>query len=229
MEDLILSGLAKRREERPDSADEFLRRLARATEEIGRPPAALAPSGAPNRAEGDTLVRPRSLDRARATRNASAVAVLALGAMLSIWSIRRAHSGRPSTPAAAKTAEDRVVLVAPKAAAAAALILATTPSSPLPARHGRIRESAHPVRAAMALPPLAGAEAMLARRDAAGACALAEQARTHQPGNAEVHRFLGKCYMRLGRIAEARQAYQEFLDLAPEDPDAPFVRAILSR
>jgi len=41
------------------------------------------------------------------------------------------------------------------------------------------------------------------------------------------YKFLGKCYMRAGRTREATDNYRQYLDLAPNAPDAPFVKSII--
>ena len=41
------------------------------------------------------------------------------------------------------------------------------------------------------------------------------------------YKFLGKCYMRAGRASEANANYKQYLDLAPNAPDAPFIKSIL--
>ena len=40
-------------------------------------------------------------------------------------------------------------------------------------------------------------------------------------------KFLGKCYMRAGRTREANDNYKLYLELAPNAPDAPFVKSML--
>ncbi len=60
------------------------------------------------------------------------------------------------------------------------------------------------------------------------ACALGERIRV--TGAADVPavvRFLGRCYMRAGRTAEARANYRRYLELAPGASDAPFVLGII--
>jgi hypothetical protein len=50
----------------------------------------------------------------------------------------------------------------------------------------------------------------------------------HQPARPEVWEFLGRCYMRMGRAADARTFYARYLALAPDGPKASFIRAILA-
>jgi hypothetical protein len=42
-----------------------------------------------------------------------------------------------------------------------------------------------------------------------------------------VHKFLGKCYMRAGRTREANDNYKQYLELAPNAADAPFVKSMI--
>jgi hypothetical protein len=42
-----------------------------------------------------------------------------------------------------------------------------------------------------------------------------------------LQRFLGRCYMRLGLVTKARASYRRYLELAPDAPDAAFVRGIV--
>jgi serine/threonine-protein kinase len=66
-----------------------------------------------------------------------------------------------------------------------------------------------------------------------GDCATAlghfEKARQSSPGNAEVQRMLGKCYMRVGRTAEGRDAYRRYLELRPTASDRAFIEQIIGQ
>ena len=42
-----------------------------------------------------------------------------------------------------------------------------------------------------------------------------------------IYKFLGKCYMRAGRASEANANYKRYLELAPNAPDAPFIKSII--
>jgi Flp pilus assembly protein TadD len=92
-----------------------------------------------------------------------------------------------------------------------------------------------PVAPAQQLPsrvpprPLAVAQALLRAGKTDEACARLLQARPDADRSAAVYRLLGKCYMRRGRIAEAKAHYRRYLELAPGADDAPFVRGILNR
>ena len=92
-----------------------------------------------------------------------------------------------------------------------------------------------PVAPAQQLPsrvpprPLAVARALLRAGKTDEACARLLQGRPDADRSAPVYRLLGKCYMRRGRIAEAKAHYRRYLELAPGADDAPFVRGILNR
>jgi Tfp pilus assembly protein PilF len=73
------------------------------------------------------------------------------------------------------------------------------------------------------------ADELLVAGDGQAACALGEQAAARAPNVPAVHRWLGKCYMRLSNPATARRHYRRYLELAPEAPDRVFVRAIVGQ
>jgi tRNA A-37 threonylcarbamoyl transferase component Bud32 len=73
------------------------------------------------------------------------------------------------------------------------------------------------------------AEAALLEGDVPRACALGEEVRRAGGAPAAIHRFLGRCYTRAGDLFSARASYRRYLEIAPEAPDAPFVRAIVER
>jgi Flp pilus assembly protein TadD len=80
------------------------------------------------------------------------------------------------------------------------------------------------------LPPdLTGAEARLRQGDLEAACHEGERVAGARPGWAPGFRFLGKCYMRQRRIAEARHNYGRYLELAPGAEDRTFIEGILAR
>jgi Flp pilus assembly protein TadD len=74
---------------------------------------------------------------------------------------------------------------------------------------------------------LAEAEKLLGQGEIAEACARGEEAGRIAPKSAPVHKFLGKCYMRAGRTREANDNYKQYLELAPNAPDAPFVKSMI--
>ena len=100
------------------------------------------------------------------------------------------------------------------------------PSRAAPPRPRR-RERPAEARPAGAAALLREAEARLLEGQAAGACELAEQVALQAPTLAPAHLLLGKCYVRLGEAARARSHYRRYLELAPDAPDAVFVRAML--
>ena len=65
----------------------------------------------------------------------------------------------------------------------------------------------------------------MSRGDLRGAIAAFERAARAQPRNAQVHRQLGRAYMRLGDTRRGADAYRRYLALAPDAPD----RAIIER
>jgi regulator of sirC expression with transglutaminase-like and TPR domain len=65
--------------------------------------------------------------------------------------------------------------------------------------------------------------------DVAHACHAGEQAAALAPALPAPHLFLGKCFVRLGDPDRAATHYRRYLELAPDAPDAIFVRAILGK
>jgi serine/threonine protein kinase len=91
-----------------------------------------------------------------------------------------------------------------------------------------------PVPAAPARAPQTGAAELLRDAEAAlrggnleAARALGMAAAERQPSLASAWELLGRCTMRLGRAEEARSFYKRALALAPDGPNAPFIRAIV--
>jgi tRNA A-37 threonylcarbamoyl transferase component Bud32 len=73
---------------------------------------------------------------------------------------------------------------------------------------------------------LVEAENLLAEGKLGEACAAGERSAQLRAGS-DAHRFLGRCYMRLGHPARARVNYRKYLEGAESAPDASFVRAML--
>jgi len=71
------------------------------------------------------------------------------------------------------------------------------------------------------------AERLLGQGSVADACARGEEARRLFPKFAPAYRFLGKCYMRAQRPADAKAAYGTYLELLPGAPDAAFIQEIV--
>jgi len=108
-----------------------------------------------------------------------------------------------------------VVATADTAGAKPAPAPAPTPeAAPAPAARG-VREV------------LAEAEKLLGQGEVGDACARGEEANHLAPKSPQVHKFLGKCYMRAGRTREANDNYKLYLELAPTAPDAPFVKSMI--
>ncbi|HVR04023.1 MAG TPA: hypothetical protein VMT47_17945, partial [Polyangia bacterium] len=148
-------------------------------------------------------------------------------------------SGEP--PAAAPPASDEPPThVAPAARARRhhAHAPATTPplaADPQPSSAVRV-----PAAAASVTPPpeatpaargphevLGEAERLLGQGEIGDACARGEEVKRMSPKLAAAYKFLGKCYMRGGRAAEANDNYKRYLELSPGAPDAPFIKSML--
>ena len=64
--------------------------------------------------------------------------------------------------------------------------------------------------------------------DVRGAIARFEDAARARPNDAEVHKQLGRAWMRAGDVARARGAYRRYLELAPNASDRAMVEQIIS-
>jgi hypothetical protein len=73
------------------------------------------------------------------------------------------------------------------------------------------------------------AEEQLARTRIVEACALGRVAAERAPQSPAVWEFLGRCYMRMREPDDAIASYRKALELAPDGPRAPFIRAIVDR
>jgi Flp pilus assembly protein TadD len=67
----------------------------------------------------------------------------------------------------------------------------------------------------------------LANGRVAEACALGEKALEDPSASPLVHKFLGKCSMRLGEQEKGISHYRRYLDLSPSGPDAVFVKEMI--
>jgi serine/threonine protein kinase len=74
---------------------------------------------------------------------------------------------------------------------------------------------------------LGEAEKLLSQGEVASACARGEEARAVAPKMPAISRFLGKCYMRAGNVPKASERYKTYLELAPDAPDAAFIKSIV--
>lgn len=119
--------------------------------------------------------------------------------------------------------------LAPAPAVVAEVAAAAPPE--LRAVGGRKRRAHHaPPRAGSAATPeapLAEADALMVEGRVAQSCAVAERAKRDRPAEPAVYKFLGQCYMRLGKTTEGKAAYTHYLQLRPDAPDAGFIRGIL--
>jgi serine/threonine-protein kinase len=129
---------------------------------------------------------------------------------------RRAVAMRaaPAPVAAAAASPPVAAPVEPAAPKPAATAAAAPEPAAAPAAHG-VREV------------LAEAEKLLGQGEIADACARGEEAKRLAPKSPAAHKFLGKCYMRAGRTREANDNYKLYLELAPNAPDAPFVKSMI--
>jgi tRNA A-37 threonylcarbamoyl transferase component Bud32 len=155
-------------------------------------------------------------------------AVLAVGATIAIVGLPRARSKAEAPPPVPPP-----VLAQPLAPPAAAPlpvapIAADKPmdSRPPAVRHRR-REPAPAPAPPDARALLATAKSLLLEGELARACETGEQAARLAPRSPDVALFLGRCYVRLGKPALARAHYRVYLEVAPDAPDAVFVRGIL--
>jgi serine/threonine protein kinase len=115
-------------------------------------------------------------------------------------------------------------------------VAATTPAAP-PQPLPPATVAVAPVAPVVAEPPpppprgprevLAEADKLLAQGEIGEACARGEEARRMNGTLAAAYKFLGKCYMRAGRASDANTYYKRYLELAPNAPDAPFIKSII--
>ena len=119
------------------------------------------------------------------------------------------------------------------------MALAADPEPPRKTR--RVRRPAAPAAAPgyapipleeppAAEPPVDGmkeAEQLLARGEVVSACEKGEDQKRMSPQLPRIYRFLGKCYMRGGQPDRARDNYRRYLELAPDAPDAAFIKSIV--
>jgi Flp pilus assembly protein TadD len=76
---------------------------------------------------------------------------------------------------------------------------------------------------------IAKADHLLSEGDAIRACEVGAHAATLAPDVAAIHRLLGRCYMRIGRLTDGRAHYRRLLELTPDAPDAVYIKAIVNR
>jgi Flp pilus assembly protein TadD len=61
-----------------------------------------------------------------------------------------------------------------------------------------------------------------------GAIARFEEVARLRPNDPEVHKQLGRAWMRAGDVASARRAYRRYLELAPNAPDRTLIEQMIS-
>jgi eukaryotic-like serine/threonine-protein kinase len=124
-----------------------------------------------------------------------------------------------------RAAASRAVVVSsavPGGVAADGATAKAVPPAPTPAPEATPTPAARGMREV-----LAEAEKLLGQGEVGDACARGEEANHLAPKAPQVHKFLGKCYMRAGRTREANDNYKQYLELAPNAPDAPFVKSMI--
>jgi len=126
----------------------------------------------------------------------------------SATTVRRKSSGKMRELPAERTS--------PESAAAEATVVEPVPSAPARAPQAGAAEL------------LRDAEAALRGGNLEEARALGMTAAERQPALASAWELLGRCTMRQGRAEEARSFYKRALALAPDGPNAPFIRAIVA-
>jgi len=86
---------------------------------------------------------------------------------------------------------------------------------------------AAPLAVAVVETPLKEAQRLMGKGQYAAACLRGEDARKQDPKSPDVYKFLGKCYMRSGDPGRASDNYRKYLELAPNAPDAAFIKSIV--
>ncbi|HEY7376888.1 MAG TPA: tetratricopeptide repeat protein, partial [Polyangia bacterium] len=146
--------------------------------------------------------------------------------------VRGGAAAKLTAPAAPRT--DRVVPPDHDARPSSAPMLARPAGAPAVAR----RRARKPLRPAASKPVmdaapdgtrrlLESAEAHLRAGLIEEACVEGDAATRQAPSSPPAWEFLGRCYMRLGEPAQARDYYRRYLQLAPDGTRAVFIRAIV--
>ncbi len=226
LETLILRGLEKEAAKRPASAAVFREEL-RAACGGATPGRSVAPSQPRISADAPTVLaesqRAMAKPRSRGWIAAAVlVPVVAVGALLVV---RRPSPPSPIAPPPAVSAAPRPASVTPPPAPAEA----PAKVAPRPKREAVVKPVAPaPAMPAPATPQLLDeAKQLLGEGEVIAACAKGAEAMRAQPKRADIHRFLGKCYMGAGDLERAKEAYRKYLELAPHAPDAGVVRRII--
>jgi len=132
-----------------------------------------------------------------------------------------ANKGRPEKPVRhASGPEKHAAHEAAPAPTAAPAATAPAPVAAAPAEEKPVVES-RPTREE----PMREAERLLSQGEVEQACRKGEEARRAAPKTPSIYKFLGKCYMRAGKAGVAQDNYKHYLELAPDAPDAAFIRS----
>jgi serine/threonine-protein kinase len=230
LEKLVLRALLKERAERPSSAEVFRADLL----QIGRD---LARHERQARKAGHDLAPATLSGKASwwSTRRIAvgAVGLALVGATFAGWRLRSRTGGWAGTAVAAVRPSSSP-LPSPPSLPDAPSPVALTPRPPAtsearPARQPpRSRPDRHkPPSDDPSEAMIRAAEDRLAAGQIVEACGLAQSAVEANPKSPTGWRFLGRCRMRRGEREAALAAFRRYLELAPEAPDATYVRAIL--
>ncbi len=173
------------------------------------------------------FIRPHGTTPAAASTSAVAVRVPSGGAP-----VQAAAPPRPQAPGRPEPvpADSSPSLPAPRLRTRpASLSAAAAPRAAVTADAVATRASGQPraTADAGAKQMLDRAEDLLAEGKIEEACATGEEAAARAAAPPAVFRFLGRCYMRLGRAGKARANYRRYLETAGTAADASFVRAIV--
>jgi eukaryotic-like serine/threonine-protein kinase len=122
--------------------------------------------------------------------------------------------GKHHHAAASSAPKPSALTAAPAVMAAPAAPVVAPPPAPAPPPRGAVEV-------------LAEADKLLGQGEVVDACSHGEEAKRMSPRLAAVYKFLGKCYMRAGHAPQANDNYKKYLELAPNAPDAPFVKSMI--
>jgi serine/threonine-protein kinase len=237
LENLILRALSKDRAERPSSAAVFRADLL----QIGRDHARRTHRTKVPKADPSPTL-PSSTTRSPRARTAGLVGLALALTTFGGWRLRgltnRSTAVADTAPRLAPRPHPAQELTPPPESLAIAppgSAEASTPSrhpawaaEARPARHPpRPRTSRGTPRGESPEQMVRAAEERLGAGQLAQACALGQAAAETHPDSAAAWQFLGRCRMRRGEREAARAAFRRYLELAPNAPDASFIRAIL--
>ncbi len=237
LENLILRALSKDRAERPSSAAVFRADLLQiARDHARRARRTKAPKAEPSPTLPGAKVRFPRLTGPGLVGLALAVTTFG-GWRLHAWTTRTTAlantAAEPpplphSAPQLSPSSEPPAVLPPVPPGASPPLPRSARVAEARPARHTpRPQTSGETPRRDSPEEMVAIAEERLGAGQIAEACALGQAAAGAHPDWAPAWQFLGRCRMRRGEREAAGTAFRRYLELAPEAPDASFIRAIL--